>query len=101
MTGGLVRPPGRGICVEKKDTILILAGVGICFLLVLIILLLQQAQGQQPPQRYVVRPHDTVWSIAASRRREDQDVREAVWEIERWNHLRQDVIQPGQVLLVP
>lgn len=55
------------------------------------------ARGQE--QRYVVRPADTLWSIAAARY--PGDPRAGVYELERRNGLRGAVIQPGQVLVLP
>ena len=51
-----------------------------------------------PEQRYVVRPADTLWSIAASRY---GDPREGVWELRERNRLGSTTIVPGQVLFVP
>ena len=51
-----------------------------------------------PEQRYVVRPADTLWSIAATRY---ADPREGVYELRRRNALAGTVIVPGQVLIVP
>ncbi|MGL6278451.1 MAG: LysM peptidoglycan-binding domain-containing protein [Gaiella sp.] len=52
-----------------------------------------------PPQRYVVQPGDTLWSIAVAR--VPGDPREGVWEIERRNGLASATIVPGQVLVLP
>ena len=51
-----------------------------------------------PEQRYVVRPADTLWSIAASRY---GDPREGVWELRERNDLEGTTIVPGQVLILP
>jgi nucleoid-associated protein YgaU len=51
-----------------------------------------------PEQRYVVRPADTLWSIAASRY---GDPREGVWELRERNGLRSTTLVPGQVLVIP
>jgi predicted Zn-dependent protease len=48
---------------------------------------------------YVVRPHDTLWTIAG--RTSGGDPRDAVWRIERLNHLSSATIVPGERLLVP
>jgi nucleoid-associated protein YgaU len=47
---------------------------------------------------YVVKPHDTLWSLAA---RTYADPREGVWEIEKRNGLHSATIVPGQRLYVP
>jgi nucleoid-associated protein YgaU len=52
-----------------------------------------------PEQRYVVRPYDTLWSIATSHY--SGDPREAVWRIEQRNDLSGAMITPGQVLRLP
>ncbi len=51
-----------------------------------------------PEQRYVVRPADTLWSIAAERY---GDPREGVYELQRRNRLAGTTIVPGQVLVLP
>ena len=48
---------------------------------------------------YVVRPADTLWSIAASRY--GGDPRDGVWKLERRNHLKGVTLRPGQRLIVP
>jgi hypothetical protein len=48
---------------------------------------------------YRVRPYDTVWTIASAHYA--GDVRDAVWRIERANRLRDALVQPGEVLLLP
>jgi nucleoid-associated protein YgaU len=47
---------------------------------------------------YVVRPADTLWSIAARRY---GDPREGVYELRERNHLRGTTVVPGQVLVIP
>jgi LysM repeat protein len=51
-----------------------------------------------PEQRYVVKPADTLWSIAAARY---SDPREGVYELRQRNRLDGTVIVPGQVLMLP
>ena len=48
---------------------------------------------------YVVRPTDTLWSIAAAHYAGDP--REGIWKLERRNHLRGTTIVPGQRLVLP
>jgi len=48
---------------------------------------------------YVVKPYDTLWSIASAHYAGDP--RDAVWRIERRNHVRDDLIRPGQRLVLP
>jgi hypothetical protein len=51
-----------------------------------------------PERRYVVQPHDTLWSIAS---RGYSDPREGIWEIQERNQLAGTVLVPGQVLVLP
>jgi LysM repeat protein len=55
--------------------------------------------GAGPEQSYVVKPYDTLWSIAASHY--GGDPREAVWKIRSRNDLPGPTIVPGQVLRLP
>jgi nucleoid-associated protein YgaU len=48
---------------------------------------------------YLVERYDTLWSIAASHYA--GDTREAIWKIERRNHLGSALIRPGQRLVLP
>lgn len=48
---------------------------------------------------YVVRPADTLWSIAASLLHGDP--REGVWKLQERNRLTSTLLQPGQRLVVP
>jgi LysM repeat protein len=51
------------------------------------------------PQTYVVQPADTLWSIATSHY--SGDPRDAVWRLERRNHLDGTTLVPGQRLVLP
>jgi LysM repeat protein len=57
------------------------------------------SSGSQPGHMYIVRPHDTLWSIAATRY--GGDPREGVWKLQHRNHLAGTVIRVGQRLVVP
>jgi len=48
---------------------------------------------------YIVKPHDTLWSIAA--RTYGGDPRAGIWKLEQRNHLGSATIVPGQRLRVP
>jgi hypothetical protein len=48
---------------------------------------------------YVVRPADTLWSIAATHY--DGDPRAAVWRLEHRNHLTGAALVPGRRLVLP
>jgi LysM repeat protein len=52
-----------------------------------------------PTQRYTVEPGDTLWSIAVSHYAGDP--RDAIYRIDRSNHLGDSVIVPGQTLVLP
>jgi LysM repeat protein len=51
------------------------------------------------PQVYIVRPADTLWSIASSHY--SGDPRDGVWKLERHNHLDGPTVVPGQRLVLP
>ena len=51
------------------------------------------------PTRYVVKPADTLWSIASAHYAGDP--REGVWKLQQRNHLHGTTLVPGQRLVVP
>jgi len=51
------------------------------------------------PQTYVVRPTDTLWSIATAHYAGDP--REGIWKLQRRNHLTGTTLVPGQRLTLP
>jgi LysM repeat protein len=57
------------------------------------------SDGAGPQQAYVVKPGDSLWSIAADRY--PGDAREGVWKLQRRNGLAGSAIYPGQRLLIP
>ena len=57
------------------------------------------SSGGAAETRYVVRPGDTLWEIAAERY--DGDPREAIWRIKERNGLRRSELHPGVVLALP
>ncbi len=57
------------------------------------------SSGSRPEHTYVVKPHDTLWSIAG--RTYGGDPREGVWKIQQRNHLSDTVIRVGEKLFVP
>jgi LysM repeat protein len=59
----------------------------------------RSSHGAGPERTYVVKPTDTLWSIAT--RTYGGDVREGVWKLEQRNHLRSTTLTPGQVLVLP
>ena len=63
------------------------------------IVLARPSSGSGPARVYVVKPHDTLWSIAA--RSYGGDPREGVWKIQERNGLDGTTIRVGQRLVVP
>jgi nucleoid-associated protein YgaU len=57
------------------------------------------SSGAGREQVYVVKTHDTLWTIAA--RAYGGDPRAGVWKIEQANHLAGATIVPGEKLVVP
>lgn len=57
------------------------------------------SNGAGAKRTYVVRPGDTLWSVAAHSYAGDP--REGVWKLEQLNHLATPTISPGEKLLVP
>ena len=62
-------------------------------------LLTRPSDGAGRAQAYVVRPGDTLWSIAAERYAGDP--REGVWKLQRRNDLAGTTITPGERLVLP
>jgi LysM repeat protein len=67
--------------------------------LVLWALFAQDSEASGAARPYVVQPGDTLWSIAVAE--VGGDPREAIWKIERRNHLPSATIVPGQRLVLP
>jgi LysM repeat protein len=59
----------------------------------------RQSTGAGPEHAYLVRPGDTLWSIAVGHY--GGDPRQAVWNIQHRNHLTGTAIQPGQRITLP
>jgi nucleoid-associated protein YgaU len=57
------------------------------------------SSGHGPERTYVVRPADTLWTIAASAY--GGDPREGVWRIQERNDLEDTLIRPGDRLVLP
>ena len=62
-------------------------------------ILARASHGAGPEERYVVRPGDTLWSIAVTHYAGDP--RDAVERIGLRNHLAGSVIVPGERLILP
>jgi LysM repeat protein len=76
----------------KLLLILLLAAIGVA-------MVARVSRGAGPERTYVVKPTDTLWTIAAHTYA--GDVREGVWKLQERNHLHSATIQPGQKLLLP
>jgi LysM repeat protein len=61
--------------------------------------LVRSSEGAGPERVYVVRPGDTLWTIAASRYHGDP--RDGIWKIRERNGLSGSLIRPGQRLDLP
>jgi LysM repeat protein len=57
------------------------------------------SSGAAPKRTYVVKPGDTLWSVAE--RMYGGDPRQGIWEIEQRNHLGDATIVPGEKLVLP
>jgi LysM repeat protein len=78
------------------------ARVGLVFLVALVLwaaYAVRPSEGAGPERVYVVRPADTLWSIAVMHYAGDP--RAAVWELRERNGLDGSLIRPGQRLVLP
>jgi Tfp pilus assembly protein FimV len=57
------------------------------------------SESAQPVRHYLVKPGDSLWSIAASRY--GGDTRKAIWRIEQRNPQVQAGLQPGDHITLP
>jgi LysM repeat protein len=57
------------------------------------------SSGAGPKRTYVVKPGDTLWSVAEYMY--SGDPRQGVWKLEQRNHLGSATIVPGEKLVVP
>ena len=55
--------------------------------------------GAGKPVSYLVKPTDTLWSIASAHY--SGDPRQGIWELEQRNHLHGTTIVAGQQLVLP
>ncbi len=74
-------------------------GVALVLLVAWVVFVARPSSGSGPRQVYVVKPYDTLWSIAASHY--GGDPRAAIWNLEQRNHLAGPTITPGQKLVLP
>jgi hypothetical protein len=73
--------------------------IGAVALALVVSLAARGSSGAGREQSYVVRPADTLWSIAVAHY--PGDPREGVWKLERRNHLQTPLVRPGQRLVLP
>jgi nucleoid-associated protein YgaU len=59
----------------------------------------RSSSGSGNPRHYVVKPRDTLWTIAV--RTYGGDPREGVWKIHEANHLGGTLLRPGERLTLP
>lgn len=57
--------------------------------------------GPEPTVEYLVRPGDSLWSLAARHGDPEDDPRVMIHHIRRLNGITSSAISPGQVLLIP
>ena len=62
-------------------------------------LLARASEGAGRAELYVVRPGDTLWSIAAERY--GGDPRAGIWKLQQRNDLAGSMITPGERLVLP
>jgi LysM repeat protein len=62
-------------------------------------ILARPSGGAGKPIRYVVKPTDTLWSIAT--RYYAGDPREGIWKLQQRNDLQGTMLVPGQRLVLP
>ena len=65
----------------------------------LVLVAARPSSGSGPEERYVVRPGDTLWELAAERY--GGDPREGVWRIRERNGLRGSSLPTGAILYLP
>ena len=71
----------------------------VCVAAVAVGLAARGSSGAGPKRTYVVRPGDTLWSVA--QRADAGDPRQGVWELQQRNHLASATIVPGEKLVLP
>ena len=71
----------------------------VCVAAVAVGLAARGSSGAGPKRNYVVRPGDTLWSVA--QRAYAGDPRQGVWELQQRNHLASATIVPGEKLVLP
>lgn len=65
----------------------------------LVAIVARPSGGAGKPVKYIVKPTDTLWSIATTHYAGDP--RQGIWQLQRRNHLRGTILVPGQRLVLP
>jgi LysM repeat protein len=71
----------------------------VCVAALAVGLVARGSNGAGPKRTYIVRPGDTLWSVAE--RTYSGDPRQGVWELQQRNRLASATIVPGEKLVVP
>ena len=71
----------------------------LCLVSVAVGLAARSSHGAGPKRTYVVRPGDTLWSVAEHMY--GGDPRQGVWLLQQRNHLASATISPGEKLVLP
>ncbi len=59
------------------------------------------ASNVQEYVEFAVQPGDTLWQIARNHSPANMDIREYIYQIQEINNVKNSVIHPGDVLLLP
>lgn len=59
------------------------------------------AEAEQEMHRIVVRSGDTLWSLTETYCNYDGDIRSAIYNIKRINHLKSSELFAGQIIYIP
>jgi LysM domain-containing protein len=71
----------------------------LCIVSLAVGLAARNSHGAGPQRAYVVRPGDTLWSVAEHMY--GGDPRQGVWLLQQRNHLASATISPGEKLVLP
>jgi LysM repeat protein len=71
----------------------------LCATVLVVGLAARGSNGAGPKRTYVVKPGDTLWTVAEHTF--SGDPRQGVWELQRRNHLVSATIVPGEKLVLP
>lgn len=89
---------------RKRTRIIVLSIIIVLTVILIVSLTLPKDAAASEPVRVVsvqVQPGDTLWSLAEMYDDNSMDLRHYIFLIERYNKLENDILQPGQTLLIP